>query len=50
MPPMPDLTKVQAGAALGPGDVVEIRVYQEKELSGLYRLSSDGTFRFPMVP
>ncbi|MCA9524833.1 MAG: polysaccharide biosynthesis/export family protein [Myxococcales bacterium] len=46
---MPDLTKVQAGAALGPGDVVEIRVYQEKELSGLYRLSSDGTFRFPMV-
>ncbi|MEZ4468544.1 MAG: polysaccharide biosynthesis/export family protein [bacterium] len=49
LPPVPDLAKVQAGAALGPGDVVEIRVYQEKELSGLYRLSSDGTFRFPLV-
>ena len=49
MPPMPDLSDLMQGATLGGGDVVEVRVYQEKELSGLYRLSSEGTFNFPLV-
>lgn len=35
--------------ALGAGDVIEVRVYQEKELSGLYRLGPDGRFGFPLV-
>lgn len=48
-PEPPDRSVVQAGARLGAGDVVEVRVYQEKDLSGLYRLASDGTFRFPLV-
>lgn len=48
-PDVPDRAEVQAGARLGSGDVVEVRVYQEKDLSGLYRLASDGTFRFPLV-
>jgi protein involved in polysaccharide export with SLBB domain len=36
-------------STLGIGDVVEIRVYQEKELSGLYRVSPQGTFTFPLI-
>jgi polysaccharide export outer membrane protein len=48
-PPTPDVSQLQSSAALGAGDVVEVRVYQEKELSGLYRLGSDGTIRVPLV-
>lgn len=48
-PPTPDLSQLQSSAAMGPGDVVEVRVYQEKELSGLYRLGADGTIRVPLV-
>lgn len=48
-PPTPDLTQLQSSAAMGPGDVVEVRVYQEKELSGLYRLGAEGTIRVPLV-
>lgn len=48
-PPMPDTTVVRQSAGLGPGDVVEVRVYQEKELSGLYRVGPEGTFTFPLV-
>lgn len=36
-------------AALGAGDVIDVRVYMEDALSGLYRVSSDGTFNFPLV-
>lgn len=49
LPPMPDLGELQSAALLGPGDVIEVRVYQEKELSGLYRLGTDGRFDFPLV-
>lgn len=48
-PPTPDVTQLQSSAALGVGDVVEVRVYQEKELSGLFRLGADGTIRMPLV-
>jgi polysaccharide export outer membrane protein len=34
--------------SLGPGDVVEIRVYQEVDLTGVYRLSPEGTVDFPL--
>jgi protein involved in polysaccharide export with SLBB domain len=36
------------GNTLGAGDLVEIRVYQEADLSGTYRLSQDGVVDFPL--
>lgn len=38
-----------ARAALGPGDVFEVRVYGEPDLSGVYRVGSDGSIDFPLV-
>lgn len=35
--------------ALGPGDVVQIRVFREKDLEGSYRVSDDGTIVFPLI-
>jgi protein involved in polysaccharide export with SLBB domain len=35
--------------ALGPGDVFDVRVFGEPDLSGTYRVSSDGTINFPLV-
>lgn len=37
-----------AATTLGPGDVFEVRVFQEPDLSGAYRLSSAGTINFPL--
>lgn len=34
---------------LGPGDVFDVRVYGEKELTNTYRVASDGSIDFPMV-
>jgi protein involved in polysaccharide export with SLBB domain len=34
---------------LGPGDTFEVTVYDEKELSGKYRVADDGTINFPLV-
>ncbi len=34
---------------LGPGDVFEVRVYGEDTLTGLYRISEDGSIDFPLV-
>ena len=31
------------------GDVVEVRVYQEPELTGLYRIEAYGGFTFPLI-
>lgn len=36
-------------ARLGPGDVFELRVYGEKELSGVHRVAPDGTVHVPLV-
>jgi polysaccharide export outer membrane protein len=36
-------------ATLGPGDIIEIKVYQDKDLSGIYQISSDGTIDFPLI-
>ena len=31
----------------GPGDILEVRVYREPELSGIHRLGPDGAIDFP---
>jgi len=49
LPPTPDRTAILQGALLGVGDVVEVRVYEEKELSGLFRIAADGSFQYPLV-
>jgi protein involved in polysaccharide export with SLBB domain len=38
---------IQAGGTLGPGDVLEIRVFGEADLSGMFRVSPDGTIEYP---
>ena len=35
--------------ALGAGDVFEVRVFNEADLSGTYRVGSDGTIDFPLI-
>ncbi len=49
MPPLPEAARSCQSAGLGPGDVVEVRVYEEDGLTGLYRLGPDGRFSFPLV-
>ncbi len=34
---------------LGPGDVIEIRVTDQEQLSGEYEVGEDGTIRFPWI-
>jgi protein involved in polysaccharide export with SLBB domain len=41
-------TREDGGSTLGSGDLLEIRVYQETDLSGAYRLSPEGTIDFPL--
>ena len=48
-PPMPNLKEVQQSSALGAGDVLQVRVYKEKELTGVYRLDEKGRFSFPLI-
>jgi polysaccharide export outer membrane protein len=45
-PPPADAPVV--ASTLGPGDVVEVRVYQEPELSGLYQVGPEGDVVFPL--
>ncbi|MGM0574836.1 MAG: polysaccharide biosynthesis/export family protein [Myxococcota bacterium] len=40
-----ELTQV----GLGPGDIFEVRVYGEESLSGVHRVSPDGSIDFPLV-
>jgi polysaccharide export outer membrane protein len=35
-------------STLGAGDVIEVRVYREAELSGIYQVGSDGVVVFPL--
>lgn len=35
-------------SSLGPGDVFEVRVFQEPDLSGVYRVGADGDIAFPL--
>jgi polysaccharide export outer membrane protein len=44
-----DAVAVQVGAStLGPGDVIEVRVYREQEISGVYQLGAEGDVVFPL--
>lgn len=45
-----DLPAADAGEAdaLGPGDVLEIRIFQEPELSGTWRIAADGHIDYPL--
>jgi polysaccharide export outer membrane protein len=36
------------GSTLGSGDLVEVKVYEEADLSGPYRLSPEGSIDFPL--
>ena len=37
-----------ASSTLGPGDMLEVRVFQEAELSGVWRVSTEGNIDFPL--
>lgn len=43
-PPMPS-----QDTTLGVGDVFDVRIYGEKDLSGTYMVAQDGTIDFPLV-
>jgi len=47
--PQAKATPYVAASTLGPGDVFEVKVYDEKDLSGPYRVSSAGTISFPLI-
>ena len=47
--PEPRTAPGASPTTLGSGDVFEVRVYGEEELTGIYRVSSDGTISFPLV-
>lgn len=38
-----------SSSALGPGDVVDVRVYQDKELSGTFQVSPEGAMDYPLL-
>jgi polysaccharide export outer membrane protein len=42
-------TAPQARPGLGPGDLFEVRVYGEEELTAQYRIETDGTIDFPFL-
>ncbi len=44
----PNATATITAGELGKNDVLEIRVYQEADLSGVYRVSSEGSIDFPL--
>jgi protein involved in polysaccharide export with SLBB domain len=41
--------KFVPASTLGSGDVFEVKVYDEQELSGIYRISSSGSINFPLI-
>lgn len=38
-----------SGAALGPGDTFEVRVYRDADLSGVFQVSPAGTIDYPLL-
>jgi len=44
-----DLSEHLKKVGLGPGDVFELRVYREKELTGTHRISPEGDVDVPLV-
>ena len=47
-PPAPPVMVQALASTLGPGDVIEVRVYREQELSGIYQVGSEGDVVFPL--
>ncbi len=43
------LIATQPSTTLGTGDVFEVKVYEEADLSGVYRVSAAGTINFPLI-
>jgi polysaccharide export outer membrane protein len=43
------LQTFQSKSSLGVGDVIEVRVYEEEDLTGTYQISPRGTFSFPLI-
>jgi protein involved in polysaccharide export with SLBB domain len=39
----------QVDATLGPGDVFDVRVFGEADLTGTYRIGTEGTIDYPLV-
>lgn len=49
-PPPPTQADLPKGVdALGAGDVIEIRVFREPDLAGVYRVSDEGSLDFPLI-
>ena len=48
-PPPPTSYAGTEDTTLGPGDVLEVKVYNEKNLSGKHRVSTKGDINFPLV-
>ncbi|WP_224368873.1 polysaccharide biosynthesis/export family protein [Hyalangium versicolor] len=50
--PLPTAEDSQAGSGqastMGPGDMVEVRVFQEPDHSGVWRVSPEGTIDYPL--
>ncbi len=44
-----DTKTLRNSITLGPGDIFEARVYGEKDLSGEFRVSTEGTIHFPLI-
>lgn len=45
----PSADSTHSQAALGPGDEVHVRVYQDKDLSGTFQVSAGGTMDYPLL-
>ena len=49
VPAAQETALLQQDSTLGVGDIFDVRVYGETELSSRYRVSADGTIDFPMI-
>lgn len=49
LPPITDGAELEASLVLGAGDVIEVKVYREPELDGVYRVNAVGALEFPLV-
>lgn len=47
-PVLPDRAVGAVASTLGAGDLIEVRVFQEPELSGLYQVGGEGDLIFPL--
>jgi protein involved in polysaccharide export with SLBB domain len=45
---LPTSPAVSTSNTLGPGDLIEVRVFEEADLSGPYRVATGGTIDFPL--